>query len=119
MKKSMIAIGIVLVILVGGVIFLQNVNLNRVGADEYYTQINGEGTETEDKGSDGAIHISYEYELPAYDKDGNQKTFTFSANKQLREKAYLLLFVKNGKGVTSYQEVTAEELPEKVAEVLE
>lgn len=119
MKKSMIAIGIVFVILVGGVIFLQNVNLNRVGADEYYTQINGEGTETEDKGSDGAIHISYEYELPAYDKDGNQKTLTFSADKQLRENAYLLLFVKNGKDVTSYQEVKDEELPKKVAEVLE
>ncbi|GIN56709.1 hypothetical protein J8TS2_10280 [Lederbergia ruris] len=119
MKKSMIAIGIVLVILVGGVIFLQNVNLNRVGADEYFTQINGEGTKTEDKMSDGGIHIRYEYELPAYDKDGNQKTLTFSADKQLRENAYLLLFVKNGKDVTSYQEVKDEELPKKVAEVLE
>ncbi|MBW8351911.1 YxeA family protein [Bacillus sp. IITD106] len=118
MKKSMITIGIVLVILVGGVIFLQNVNLNRIGADEYYTKINGEGTKMEDKESGGAIHIRYEYELLAYDKDGSQKTLTFSADKQLRENAYLLLFVKNGKGVTSYQEVKAEELPEKVAEML-
>lgn len=119
MKKSIIAIGIVFVILVGGVIFLQNVNLNRVGTDEYYTQINGGGTKLEDKDSEGGIHIRYEYELPAYDEDGNQKTLTFTADKQLRENAYLLLFVKDGKGVTSYQEVTVEELPEKVAKVLE
>lgn len=115
----MIVIGIVLVILVAGAIFMQNVNLNRFGADEYYTQIKGKGTKMEDKMSDGTIYKRYEYKLPAFDKDGNQKTFTFSADKQLRENAYLLLFVKDGKGVTSYQEVTAEELPEKVAKMLE
>ncbi|KMY49701.1 YxeA family protein [Peribacillus loiseleuriae] len=119
MKKSMIVIGIVLVILVVGLIFMQNVNFNRLGANEYYTQINGEGTKIEEKGSGGTIFIRYEYELPAYDKDGNQKTFTFTAGKQLRENAYLLLFVKDGKGVTSYQEVTSDELPGKAVEMLD
>ncbi|MGR6341788.1 YxeA family protein [Priestia megaterium] len=118
MKKSIIVIAVVLVILIGGLFFMQNVNLNRFGADEYYTQINGEGTKMEDKTSDGTIYISYEYELPAYDKDGNKETLTFTSSKQLRENAYLLLFVKDGKGVTSYQEVAADELPEKVAEML-
>ncbi|HAM80958.1 YxeA family protein [Ornithinibacillus bavariensis] len=118
MKKSMIVIGIIVVIIVAGAFFMQNVNLNRFGADEYYTQINGKGNKMEEKMSDGTIYINYEYELPAYNKDGEQKTLTFTANKQLRENAYLLLFVKDGKGVTSYQEVTAKELPEKVAEKL-
>lgn len=119
MKKSIITVGIVLVIIVGGLLFLQNVNINRLGADEYYTQINGDGNKIEDKSSEGTIYVSYEYELAAYDKDGDQTTLTFTANKQLRENAYLLLFVKDGKGVTSYQEVNAEELPDKAVEMLE
>lgn len=118
MKKSIIVIGVVLVILVGGLFFMQNVNLNRLGADKYYTQINGEGTKMEDKTSEGTIYISYEYKLSTYDKDGNKKTLTFTSSKQLREDAYLLLFVKDGKGVTSYQEVAADELPKKAAEML-
>lgn len=119
MKKLIIVIGIVIVILVGGLFFMKNVNLNRLGADEYYTQINGEGAKMEDKASDGTIYIRYEYELPAYNKDGNQRTFTFTSSNQLRKNAYLLLFVKDGKGVTSYQEVTAKDLPEKATEMLD
>jgi uncharacterized protein (TIGR01655 family) len=118
MKKSIIGFGVVIVILIGGLSFIQNVNLNRIGADEYYTQIIGGGNKLEVKASGGQVHVSYEYELPTYDKDGNQKILTFTASKQLRENAYLLLFVKDEEGVTSYQEVTAEEIPEKAAEML-
>lgn len=118
MKKKLIGLGIVIVIIIGGLIFMQTVNLNRLGADAYYTQIKGEGKTIEDKMSDGSIFTRYEYELPAYDKDGNEKTLTFTATKQLREDAYLLLYVKNSKGVTSYQEVKAEDLPEKAADLL-
>lgn len=118
MKKSIIAFGVV-VVLIGGLLIIQNVNLNRVGADEYYTQITDEGNKTEEKGVSGQIHEQYEYELPAYDENGNQKIFTFTANKQLRENAYLMLFVKEDKGVTSYQEVSIEKIPKKSIEMLE
>jgi uncharacterized protein (TIGR01655 family) len=118
MKKTLIGLGSVIVLIIGGLLFLQNVNLNRLGTDEYYAQIKGEGKKLEDKMSDGTIFTRYEYELPAYDKDGNEQTLTFTAPKQLREDAYLLLYVKSSKGVTSYQEVKAEELPEKAAELL-
>ncbi|MEG0474058.1 MAG: YxeA family protein, partial [Solibacillus sp.] len=111
--------GVVIAILVGGLFFMQNVNLNRIGTDEYYTIISGEGNKIEDKMNDGTLYVKYEYELPAFDKEGNQKTLTFTANKQLRKNAYLLLFVKDEKGVTSYQEVTAEEIPDKAVLMLE
>ena len=98
---------------------MQNINLNRIGTDDYYTQIVGSGNKLEDKADGGTVYVRYEYELPAYDKNGNVKTLTFTANKELREDAYLQLFVKDGKSVASYQEVTAEELPKKAAEMLD
>ncbi|MGN7398497.1 YxeA family protein [Cytobacillus praedii] len=118
MKKLIGSIAAIAVILVGGLVILQNVNFNRLGADEYYTQIIGQGKKLEDKSDNGEKYISYEYILPAFDKDGGEKTLTFTAQKQLRENAYLSLFVKDGKGVTSYKEVKKAELPKKVSEKL-
>ncbi|WP_028391119.1 YxeA family protein [Bacillus cihuensis] len=118
MKKVIISCTVIAAILIGGLVFIQDVNLNRLGADEYYTRIEGQGKKIEDKADNGQKYVSYEYELPAYDQEGKKKTLTFTATKQLREKAYLSLFVKDGKGVTSYQEVTKEELPEKAKDKL-
>ncbi|WP_313804501.1 YxeA family protein [Cytobacillus sp.] len=118
MKKIIGSIAAIAVILVGGLVILQNVNFNRLGAEQYYTQIIGQGKMLEDKDDRGGKYISYEYKLPAYDKDGRQKTLTFTAHKQLQEHAYLSLFVKDNKGVTSYQEVKKSELPKKVSERL-
>ncbi|KEF40240.1 conserved hypothetical protein TIGR01655 [Schinkia azotoformans MEV2011] len=118
MKKLLITCVTIVIILVGALVIFQKINYNRVGADEYYTQINGKGKVIEDKINNGEKIISYEYELPAFDENGRQKTMTFTAQKQLRENAYLLLFVKDNKGVTSYQEVKKDELPKKVSEKL-
>lgn len=118
MKKFIGLIAAIAVILVGGLVILQNVNFNRLGAEQYYTQIIGQGKMLEDKDDRGRKYVSYEYELPAYDKDGGQKTVTFTAQKQLRENAYLSLFVKDSKGVTSYQEVKKADLPKKASEKL-
>lgn len=116
MKKIIGSIIVILVIAVGGLLILQNVNLNRLGTDEYYTQIVGQGKMLEDKDTSGVKHVSFEYTLSAFDKDGQEKKLTFTAQKQLRENAYLTLFVKDDKEVTSYQEVSKEELPKKVSE---
>lgn len=118
MKKIIGLIAAIAVILVGGLVILQNINFNRLGAEQYYTQIIGQGKMLEDKDANGGKHISYEYKLSAFDKDGRQKILTFTAQKQLREHAYLSLFVKDNKGVTSYQEVKMEELPKKANEKL-
>lgn len=111
-------IAAIAVILIGGLVIFQKVDFNRLGANEYYTQIIGQGKVLEDKDDSGVKYVRYEYKLPAFDKDGRQKTLTFTAQKQLRENAYLILFVKDDKGVTSYQEVKKQELPKKVSEKL-
>ncbi|WP_282936084.1 YxeA family protein [Paenibacillus sp. RC67] len=118
MKKIIISIIVIAALAVGGLFLLQNVNLNRLGTDVYYTQIQGQGKKLEDKIDSGEILVRYEYELPAFDKNGQQKTLKFSAPKLLREKAYLSLFVKEEKNVTSYQEVTKAELPAKASQYL-
>lgn len=118
MKKLLISVVAIAVILIGGLAILQNVNINRVGADQYYTQITDQGKILESKDSRGVKHDSYEYELPAFNKDGQEKTVTFTAQKQLREHAYLTLFLKDDKGVTSYEEVTIDNIPTKASEKL-
>lgn len=118
MKKLLITCVTIAIIIAGGLIILQKVNFNRIGTDEYYTQIKGEGKVLEEKSTTGEKYVNYEYKLVAYDKQGDQKTLTFTAQKQLRENAYLTLFVKDKKGVTSYKEVKKDELPKKVREKL-
>ncbi len=114
MKKAIVSCLIIVAILLGGLVILQKVNFNRLGADEFYTQIIGEGKKIEDKFDNGEKFVRYEYNLPAFDKEGQQKILAFTSHKQLRENAYLILFVKDEKGVTSYQEVAEKELPKKV-----
>lgn len=117
MKKLIIVVITIGVILFVGLFFLQNVNLNRIGADEYFTQIEGPGKKIEGTLDNGEKYTDYEYELPAYNKDGKEETVTFTAQKQLREKAYLDVYVKKGI-VRSYKEVKIDEIPEKAKEKL-
>ncbi|WP_028551653.1 YxeA family protein [Paenibacillus sp. UNC451MF] len=119
MKKIFISCIVIAALLVAGMFLFQNVNLNRLGTDVYYIQIQGQGKKLEYKMDSGEIVVRFEYELPAFDKNGGQKTLKFSAPKPLRERAYLSLFVKEGRGVTSYQEVTKEKLPEKASQKLQ
>ncbi|GAA0831620.1 YxeA family protein [Bifidobacterium pullorum subsp. gallinarum] len=117
MKKVMIFGGILAALLIGFIIFIQNVNINRLGTDQYYVQIQ-EGTRVEDKSDDGKKYTYYEYTLEGFDKEGAAKTLTFTAQKELRKEAYLRVYVKKS-GVGSYQEVQANELPEQARAKLE
>jgi uncharacterized protein (TIGR01655 family) len=114
MKKLIIAILFLLVLGAGYLSFMKNLNINRIGADQYYVQIKGKGVEKVDKTDNGEKITWYEYTLSAFNKDGEEKKLTFIANKQLREEAYLCLYVKDETKVTSYNEVKKSELPEKV-----
>lgn len=118
MKKKIIGVIVAIAVIVGGLVILQNVNFNRLGADQYYTQIIGEGKILKNKDNNGVTYVSYEYNLPGVNKDGQEKALTFTAQKQLRKNAYLTLFVKEDKGVTSYQEVSKEDIPQKASEKL-
>ncbi|MDR0268800.1 YxeA family protein [Paenibacillus sp.] len=119
MKKGLlIGAGIILVVLIGFIVFIQNVNINRLGADSYYVQIQDSGKEIEGKSDSGEIFTYYEYTMKGFNEDGKEKTFTFTAQKDLRKQAYLQVYLKDDK-VTSYQEVQANELPEKTKQKLE
>jgi len=119
MKKGFfIGTGIIVVLLVGFIVFIQNVNVNRFGTDHYYVQIQDSGKKIEGKSDSGEIYVHYDYTMKGFDKDGKEKTFTFSANKDLRKQAYLLVYLK-GEEVKSYKEVQANELPEKAKQKLE
>ena len=119
MKKGFfIGSGIILVLLIGFIVFIQNVNINRLGADSYYVQIQDSGKKIESKSDNGKIYTDYEYTMKGFNEDGKEKTFTFTAQKNLRKQAYLQVYLK-GDEVKSYQEVQANELPEKAKQKLE
>ncbi|MDM5246634.1 MULTISPECIES: YxeA family protein [unclassified Lysinibacillus] len=110
MKKILLMLGLVIVL--GGVclwFFLTPEKLtpeNPAGKTIYYTII-----------SDSGIHDNngrYDYELTAYNKNGKEKKLEFSAGKQLREGAYIQLNYTRIRGVTYWEEIAFEELPEAV-----
>jgi len=118
MKKGLIALAVVLIVVVGFVLFIQNVNVNRLGAQQYYVQINQDGKKTEDKSDSGKKYVYYEYTIEGFDSNGKAKSLTFTAGKELRKDAYLRIYVKGNK-VSSYQEVQANELPEQAKQKLD
>ncbi|MUG45897.1 YxeA family protein [Paenibacillus woosongensis] len=118
MKKGFIALAVVVIVLVGFVVFIQNVNLNRIGAEQYYVQINQDGKRIEDKSDSGQKYVSYEYTLEGFDSNGKEKSLTFTASKELRQDAYLRVYVK-GNDVSSYQEVQPSELPGQAKQKLD
>ncbi|MEK4852037.1 YxeA family protein [Paenibacillus sp. FSL H7-0756] len=118
MKKGIIAITAVVIVLAGLVVFLQNINLNRIGAQPYYVQINQAGKKVEETLSSGQKYVSYEYTQQGYDSKGKERVLVFTAAKELRKDAYLRIYVKNN-DVSSYQEVQGGELPEPAKQKLE
>lgn len=89
-----------------------------MGKDEYYVQITVDGTEKNEKADNGQSHKSFEYKLPAFDKDGKEKEMEFTAVKNLRKEAFLRVFYSDKKGVAAWEEVKKDELPAKVKEKL-
>lgn len=119
MKKVAGIIVAIFILFVGGVVALATIDINRVGKDTIYVQIS-EPVEVEETRLDsGQIMQRYLYELPAFDEKGDMTIVQFSAARELREGAYLMLYVKNDDEVTSYDEVHLEEVPTAVQEQLE
>lgn len=79
---------------------------NSAGKTIYYTMVTGLGIQDENG--------RYNYELTSYNEKGKVKKLGFSAGKQLREGTYVQLYNTLIRGVTHWEEVTFEELPEAV-----
>ncbi|MBA3925980.1 YxeA family protein [Listeria rustica] len=118
MKKLMIALIVIVIIIGGGLLAMRFINFNRIGADTYYVKIETDGKKTSGQASDGSTYTDYNYDFTGYNEDGKEKQVELTAQKNLRKGAYLEVFVKDDKGVTSYQEVKQADIPKKAAEKL-
>ncbi|WP_060205114.1 YxeA family protein [Sporosarcina koreensis] len=114
MKKGLIAVGVLAIFLIGAIIALATMDFNRMGKDNAYYQIPAESSVEETKLESGEIMKRYLYTGTAYKENGESIEVEFSAAKELREGAYLKLYLKNGDEVTSYDEVQPSDIPEKV-----
>lgn len=114
MKKFLLSIIVFFIVLAAAGYAVLAIDWNRFNKEHYYVQINEKPSIEEFVDQKGAVYKSYWYTLPAYSEDGNMKELHFSAAKELREDAYLMLYVKNEDVVTSYDEVQREDLPSNV-----
>ncbi|MBC1447222.1 YxeA family protein [Listeria welshimeri] len=112
MKKIIIII--TSIILLGGIAFgaYYLKNGKKMGSEQLYVKITKDGVQGKDVG------FNYSYTLPAYNEDGKEKEVTFTADKNLRKGAYLKLYYKKSKGVTTFEEVSSKNVPAKAAEKL-
>lgn len=118
MKKIFIVLGAVTALMIVALVVLATVDFNRLAKDNVYVQITTDGQLETFTASDGAVYETYWYEQPAYTAAGEEMTVEFSAQKNLRHDAYLMLYMKDGNEVTSYDEVQFDDLPKAVQEKL-
>ncbi|MDZ5609111.1 YxeA family protein [Bacillus pseudomycoides] len=90
----------------------------KLGKDKMYVHIMENGKEYEvEKGN--PAWKRYEYNVMAYDKDGNKTSIKFDANKNLKLNAFLRVYVfdepnsEGYKGISTYEEVQRNEIPKK------
>ncbi|WP_020620709.1 YxeA family protein [Paenibacillus daejeonensis] len=116
MKKRMAVIAMCLLIVS---IMSACIDINRMWKSNLYVQITEPVRVEETQVDSGEVHKRYWYEVPAYDEDGEQSLTSFSAIRELREGGYLMLYVKSDGGVTSYDEVQWEAIPQRAREQLQ
>ncbi|MCM1489059.1 MAG: YxeA family protein [Firmicutes bacterium] len=117
MKKLVFAIGAVFlaILTVCGIMMLTENSC-------LYTKVDGSCMEETNGRREGVIDptggMKYLYTLPACNDNGDMQTVTFGSSRILREGAYLKLTAAPVRGVTDWEEVELEALPEKAREKL-
>ncbi|MDR6224422.1 YxeA family protein [Desmospora profundinema] len=112
MKKIMLLL-LCLAVLFVGVLFVAGdkviSTIKKSGTEEYYVQIHGEGETSDNRRV---------YTLKGYDKEGKEKELSFDSleARQLREGAYLRLYVEGEDQVKTYEEVQKNDLPASIRE---
>ncbi|GAF11686.1 hypothetical protein JCM19046_2649 [Bacillus sp. JCM 19046] len=118
MKKTIGLVLALIILFTGALVAFATIDFNRLGKENRYVQIS-EPVEVEETRLDsGEIVHRYWYELPAVDEEGGHVVVEFSATRELRKEAYLMLYVKSNDEVTSYDEVAWEEIPDEAQETL-
>lgn len=94
-------------------------HFTQIGSTYYYTQI--DNTKIQQVSSRGGVidfnRMDYAYTLAAYSEKGKEKEIKFGTSRELKDGAFLRLKVLPARGVTDWNEVKFEELPEKVKEM--
>ncbi|GAE94789.1 hypothetical protein JCM21714_3979 [Gracilibacillus boraciitolerans JCM 21714] len=107
MKKIVSILAIFMLVAV----LLTACNIQRIGKDNLYIEVI-EPTETKEDSLDGGELITrYIYKQKAFDEEGESVDVEFSAGRELRQGAYLMLYLKSNDEVTSYDEVTWDDIP--------
>lgn len=112
MKKIIIAVIAVIMIGITSCYVFANQN-----SSLYYTQI--DNSKMEQINTDGGVinfkgSQPYSYTLTCYNANGKKKKIQFTADKELREDAFICLNFKSVRGVISWNEVQYNELPQSV-----
>lgn len=116
MKKILIGFSVMLIIAAVGI----KIAWGYFGFNDYYVSITQNG-----KLQTGEIVGigKYNYDLKAYDKDGNEISVVFQTKNNLKLNTFLHVEVLKPRkdkvnAINSYEEVTAEQVPEKAKEKL-
>lgn len=117
MKKLLIGLGAFIIIVFGGYRLADHLIM---GGESYYVQITTDGEKQVDRADGGQEIISYRYELPGFNKEGKEKTMDFNGfqERPLRKDAFLKVTWNKNKGVTSYEEIQAKDIPSAAQEKL-
>lgn len=110
MKKVWFIFLGIIVIVVGASYTVLTLDFNRFNKESYYIQITQDGEKIEDRLDNGETMIRYGYKGDAVNDEGKHKELEFSANKQLRKGAYLMLYVNKEGEVSSYDEVSKKDM---------
>lgn len=114
MKKIKVIILLSCLFLVGGSSYW--VYASFIKGEAFYTEVTTDGREYIMSVMDrNEQYKEYEYQLAGYNKEGVGKTITFNSSlgRPLRKGAYLKLKVHEKKGVLGWEEVSANDIPEK------
>lgn len=117
-----ILIGITAIVIIGAAGAMLKVKMDHSG-ETYYTCIVNEGLKVSSKLSEESKESNineYEYNEPAFDKEGNRKDITFMSYREraLKKGAYLSVVYNERNGVIGYSEISADDIPEKAMEGL-
>ena len=115
MKKFLIVLASIFVLGFAGLFIWKQL---AYGGTSYYTQISQNGRKMAVHADTGETFYRYEYDQPAYDEKGNKKILKFTADHNLRLKAYLKLTDNSSKGVKDWEEVQKSEIPAPAAQKL-
>ena len=118
MKKLLIVASAIFVVFFAAIVVLLTVDFNRAGKENAYVQIVTDGEIEETKLDNGEVVKRYWYNQKAITEDGEEISVEYSAAKNLRKDAYLMLYLNDENAVTSYDEVEFNDIPKSVQERL-